>query len=439
MLKKASEPCEDCLALKVLKDGMPQAGEEQYYTRGGTSKFYSVSALPMQEKGQPVTSVLLILQDVTEKKLHEQQLREREKMGALGVMASGVAHDFNNLLGSLLTRTELLLEFGRDVGKMKEGLKIIQKTVLDGAQTVRRVQQFSRKRIKQEFTEVELNEVIKDVLELTKPFWKSKAEEKGVSYRFQTRFNPVSPIMGHPGELRDLAMNLVHNAMEAMPEGGKLTIRTGMKDSMAQAEFADTGCGIKEDMLDKIFDPFFTTKSANASGLGLSISYSVVKNHEGTISARNNTTRGATFTIAFPGLKKPGRKKARVKEEPFAAPKKKLHILVVEDEEEICTSLQEFLELQGHEVDVALTGKAGLEVFRKKSYDLVITDIGIPEKSGWEVSREVKRKEPGIKVVLITGWGIEKKDPRIKKSRADFLVHKPFKLNQIQRIISDIS
>jgi PAS domain S-box-containing protein len=436
VLKKRDSPCRDCLAIQVLKGGQPVISEETYLPRDGTSKVYTVSAMPLRQKEGDIDFVLLSLLDITEKKLYEQRFQQGEKMQALGVLASGVAHDFNNILGSILTRTELLLEFGKDLEKIKSGLEIIRKTVLDGTETVNRLRHFTRRRSESSFNRVDLNRVIRDVLEVTEPLWKHRAEEKGIRYRVQTRFGEVPAVLGHHGELRDVVMNLVHNAVEAMPEGGDISVSTRLNNNFTEMTFRDTGPGIEEGVMLKIFDPFFTTKGSEASGLGLSACYTIISNHKGTIEARNGPSGGAVFTIALPAAEADGDEAAEGDESTAPRAVKEYRILVIEDEEDIRVSLLEYLALEGHRVDAVSNGDEGMAAFRKKPYDVVITDIGIPRMSGWEVSKAIKEMNPGVRIILITGWGIKEKDRRVEESRADILLQKPFKLQKIKQILT---
>jgi signal transduction histidine kinase len=218
----------------------------------------------------------------------QENLIRVEKLKALGEMAAGIAHDFNNVLAAILGRVQLLkMQIKPTRGKqekrksalnLKASLEVMEKASLDGAETVRRIQEFSRIRTDdKDFIQVNINELIENTLEFTKVRWKNEAESKGIKIKIKKEFSPLAPITGIPSELREVFTNLVNNALDAIPEGGEIRIKTFMYNNHAVVKIEDTGTGIPKDTKGRIFDPFFTTKGVKSTGLGLSVSYGIIK------------------------------------------------------------------------------------------------------------------------------------------------------------------
>lgn len=375
----------------------------------------------------------LLKKEITKRKELESELINIERLRALGQMAGGVAHDFNNVLGAILGRAQLLLETVEDPA-LRRGMQIIEKAALDGAETVRRIQEFTRVRVdKKLFVPMTLNEVIRDAIEYTKSCWKSQEEAIGVCIEVNPELGEIPKMMGDPAGLREVFTNLIINAVDAMPDGGTITITTFCDQNMAVIEIADTGIGMSERVRKKIFDPFFTTKGKRGSGLGLSICYGIISRHKGEITIKSKKGEGSTFIIRIP-LNLPGREKAApptvVKELPPAK------ILVIDDEDIIRELLSDMLVKAGCHVDGAASGDEGLELFSLGDYDIVFTDLGMEGVSGWEVARVVKATSPFTPVALITGWGIQLDEEKIRSRGVDFIVSKPFRLEELKAVVS---
>ena len=389
--------------------------------------------------------IYCIVRDVTERKKMEQQLLQSEKLKSLGELSGGVAHDFNNVLAAILGRVQLLRmrlapppgveEKRKPMLELHQGLEIIEKAALDGAETVRRIQEFSRRRAGDKgFTRVDINELIKHALEFTRAKWKDEAESKGIKMVVKKELSQIPPTLGSEAELREVLINLINNALDAMPQGGRLTIRTFKIDHSIGVMVKDTGIGIPQDMRERIFDPFFTTKGPQSTGLGLSVSYGIINRHRGTITVDSEEGKGTTFTISLhiaENLVKEERKES--------APEnlRKAKILVIDDEEGIRSILKDVLINAGHEVEVAFDGMHGIELFKKQQFDLVITDLGMPLMSGWQVAEKMKGINKRIPVALITGWNVELKESEMKENYVDLIIKKPFAVNQVLRLVQE--
>ena len=395
--------------------------------------------------GQIIGGVNFV-RDVTEKKKVENMLLQSEKLKSLGELAGGVAHDFNNVLAAILGRVQLLSrnletpsgkqERRKVMRELKKGLEIIEKASLDGAETVRRIQEFSRRRADDKhFTHLDINELVDHALEFTKARWKDEAESKGIKIEIRKELSPRATIAGSASELREVFTNLINNAIDAMPQGGKIRVRTFKENSYVVIKIEDTGMGMSKVISDRIFDPFFTSKGPQATGLGMSVSYGIITRYKGTISVDSREGKGTAFTIKIP-IKEVEETKEKELEE---IPKKgrKGNILIVEDEEDIRTLLSEILTSDGHTVRTASGGKKGIEVFKKGSFDLILTDLGMPGMSGWEVAGTIKKLAPEVIIAVITGWGIQLDKDELKQHGVDMIVNKPFKVDQVLKLAQE--
>ncbi len=356
----------------------------------------------------------------------QDQLVRTEKLRALGEMASGVAHDFNNLLASILGRTQLLLRKVEDP-KLQQWLQVIERAATDGAQTVRRIQEFARIRRDQPFVTVDLNGVVKEALEVTQSRWGEEAQSQGVTIEVTTTLDPVPVIAGDPAELREALTNLILNAVDAMPEGGRLSLTTEAAASHVVVKVSDTGVGISEEVQRHIFDPFFSTKGPKGTGLGLSIAYGIVSRHGGQIAIESAEGRGSTFALTFPvNAAEPERPASAVL--PATSP---VRCLVVDDEQLVLEALGDLLATAGHSVVLVADGGEAIERFKAEPFDLVLTDLAMPGVNGWQLARAVKDHTRSVPVLLVTGYGVELSHEELLAHGVDAVLSKPVKLEDI--------
>ncbi len=368
------------------------------------------------------------------------QLVQKEKLHALGQMASGMAHDFNNYLAIILGRAQLLRKRISDF-EMEKGLAIIEKATQDASSTVKRIQNFARVRKDQEFKWVEINDLVEDVMAMTKVRWKDQAEAMGVTIKLKVEKDrrKLPPVKGDESELKEVLTNLIFNAVEAMPQGGDMVIKTWTDRNSVFVSISDTGEGIPDEMKRKIFDPFFTTKGVKNSGLGLSVAYGIIQRHGGDIWAENHAEKGTTMRICLPvrhDLKEISSEE--IKGEPVPSIMSSAHILVIEDDEEIRQLLFDILKPNGYHLAVSSNGAEGLKLYETSRFDLVITDLGMPEMSGWEVTQAIKKIHPHKPVLLLTGWGIETDQQKLKDSQVDQIISKPIQVDCLLRIVAEM-
>ncbi|MGH7416143.1 MAG: response regulator, partial [Candidatus Rokuibacteriota bacterium] len=245
--------------------------------------------------------MLAIVRDMTTQREIEAQMHQSERLTALGQMAGGIAHDFNNLLQAILGYAQLMARSPGNADVVRRGLDVIEKAANGGAETVRRIQKFARLRPDEPFVTMDLNQVVRDSLAITRPRWEEKKVKGGVPLQLELELGPVPVVMGRPAELNEVITNLVLNAIDAMPKGGTLRIRTRLGDHRhAVITVADTGMGMSDEVRKKVFDPFFTTKGEEGTGLGLSVSHSIVERHGGDLQVDSRPGEGTTFTITLP-------------------------------------------------------------------------------------------------------------------------------------------
>ena len=367
----------------------------------------------------------------------QDQLVQSEKLRALGEMAAGVAHDFNNLLAAILGRAQFVLlrlaEGEVPPAEVRRNLGVIERAARDGAETVRRLLDFTRVAPRAEETEaVSVADLLASVVAASQPRWKDEAEAKGAHIEVVQELGDVPPLMGNPAELQEVFLNLVFNAIDAMPQGGTLTLASWAEDGDVCVAVKDTGVGIPENIRPKIFDPFFTTKGPQSSGLGLSVSYGIVRRHGGEITVESRVAQGTTFTVKLPVRPVPSPRAEAVSRP--ARPG--LRVLVIDDEESVREILRDLLEAAGQEVWEASSGPEGLGILERQPMDLVCTDLGMPGMTGWEVAERIRARWPGLKVALITGWGARVEPEELEAHGMDLLIAKPFQMKDLLDILA---
>jgi len=339
------------------------------------------------------------------------QLVQREKLRALGQMASGVAHNFNNLLAIILGRTQLLQKKAKDL-EIEKGLTSIERAALDASSTIKRIQDFARVRKDQEFKWVDVNEVIEDVTALTKAKWKDQAEANGIPIVLEVQKDrrKLPPVAGDVSELREASVFV---------------------------SFTDSGIGIPDQVKQKIFDPFFTTKGVKSTGLGLSVAYGIVQRHQGDIQIESKQEKGTTVIVRLPVSKILGKEEPEEKKsEKPPVQRESANILVIEDRKDVRELLFDILTSANYMVKLASGGAEGLKMYKREKFDIVFTDLGMPKMSGWEVAKAIKEIDSNTTVFLITGWGVEMDEEKLKEKGIDGVVTKPVKMEALLTLVS---
>ncbi len=360
------------------------------------------------------------------------QLIQSEKMRVLGDLAAGIVHDFNNILGIITGRSELLLKQVKEEGLIK-GLMLIEQVANDGAEIIRRLREYTKIGQESIFIKVDLSRLLRQVVELTSFKWKDEAQAKGININIDMDLKEVSPIAGNPSEIREVFVNLLLNAIEALPRGGKIILGTRMEGELVTAWVQDNGIGMEEEVKSRIFEPFYTLKGEKGMGLGLTIVSGIVAKHRGSMTVDSDPGKGTCIWLRFPVCGKVLEDEEKITVIDFQP----ANILVIEDEKNMREIIYEMLSEQGHSITLAVDGNQGLEFFKKGAYDLVLTNLSMPEMSGLKVVKEIKSADPKVKVALMTGCEAQTKEEEEAKAQGvDFLIPKPFKKSQLLFLVS---
>ncbi len=381
----------------------------------------------------------------------QQTVMQQERLKALGQMASGIAHDVNNALSPIVGFADLLMRAETNLSDNgKKYLQYIRTAGEDIAHIVARLREFYRRREeKQSSQPVRLNELAEQVVDMTRPRWRDISQERGITIEVETDFTAGAPeLLGIQSEIREALTNLVLNAVDALPRGGKITIRTrvncgaSLQDSAKRSTFvtlevSDSGIGMSEETRSRCLEPFYSTKGTRGTGLGLAMVYGVMERHEGKIEIDSEPGKGSTFRLIFPVRKAAD---ATDVEKDDGKPSAPLHLLCIDDEPLLRELLKELLVRDGHSVEVRDNGKAGVEAFLQakqcdKPFDAVITDLGMPYFDGRQVAKMIKGESPTTPVILLTGWGAFMKQDREVPSQVDGVLSKPPRSREIREAL----
>jgi PAS domain S-box-containing protein len=367
-------------------------------------------------------------------RLAQDELVRSEKLRALGQMGAGIAHDLNNVLASIIGQVELLRIRVADP-EVRETLLVLETAAVDGAEVVRRLQDFARPRGASPLVALGLPRVVLEALEITRPRWKDEPERRGVHIEVRNALADLPPILGHAPELREALTNLIFNAVDAMPQGGILTLTGSASSVEVSLAITDTGVGMTEEVRTHIFEPFFTTKGPQGTGLGLAVVYGIMERHGGRVGVASALGQGTTVTLTFQVAC--GAEAAS--EPPGLTPVIPRRILLIEDDPMVRQTLAVLLQEAGHSVVVADGGVAGLARLAETPVDCVLTDLGMPELTGWDVAREVRARCPHLPIVLLTGWGEQVAGEAGHQGLVDRILGKPVRLEELLRVIRQVT
>jgi PAS domain S-box-containing protein len=372
----------------------------------------------------------------------QQAVMQQERLMALGQMASGIAHDINNAISPVALYTESLLEKEPSLSPRARGyLETIQRAIDDVAQTVARMREFYRQREPQSaLSSVDANLLVKQVTDLTRARWSDMAQQRGVSIEMRSELAPeLPPIQGSESEIREALINLIFNAVDAMPNGGPLTVRTRLGNGHVALEVQDMGIGMDEDTCRRCLEPFFTTKGERGTGLGLAMVYGSMQRHGADIEIDSAVGKGTTVRLSFPVVESaPASAPAKREAPQVPAP---LRILVVDDDPMIVKTLHDTLTADGHKVTTANGGQAGIDAFlaakrNGEVFPVVITDLGMPNVDGRKVSAAVKTASPSTLVLMLTGWGQRLVAEGDIPEHVDRVLNKPPKLRDLREALT---
>ncbi|MEW6348397.1 MAG: PAS domain S-box protein [Thermodesulfobacteriota bacterium] len=411
----------------------------------GNTIWFSTSKSPFYGPSGEVAGLVGISIDTTELKRTQELLLQAERFRAVADLAGGVAHNFNNLLQIVIGYLELALtdlDFG-NYSQVKNALAKVLESARSGAETVRRLQSFAGIRDHSQAPErgaFDVSAIVRQALDMSKLWWQTIPEKQGIRVDLHNDLQDGCIVQGEKNELFEVAVNLIRNAAEALPQGGTIHVRTHIEEGRVVLEVRDNGVGIDETNLKRLFNPFFTTKAKPGAGLGLASSRKIVEDCGGQIHVESCEGKGTSFTVHLPLAQR----RFELHKPPAEASIQGMTILVIDDMEAVLDVLRSGLTRAGHLVVTASSGQQGLDIFNENPVDLVICDLGMPGMNGWEVGKTIRsickqRQVSKTPFMLLTGWGGQTtQEERIAESGVDAVVEKPIDLTGIQEVIRQI-
>jgi signal transduction histidine kinase len=372
-----------------------------------------------------------------ELKATQKQVIQQERLSALGQMAAGVAHDFNNALMPILGFADVLLRNDALLSDKEEArrcLEMLRTSAKDAASVVSRLREFYRPaEADEEFPIVDLSRIIEQSVALTEPKWRGLTQARGITVSVETKFDARPIVAGDESALREVLTNLLFNAVDAMPEGGQISLATAIENERAVLRVRDTGTGMPETVRQRCLEPFFSTKGDRGTGLGLSMVYGIIERHHGHLDIESAVGKGTTFIIRLP-LAEETPIAAAVTEAPKAD--SPLNVLVVDDELRSREVLTAYLRTDNHAVATASSGREALEKFKRGRFDLVVMDRAMPEMNGEQTAQFIKKVNGDVPIILLTGFsgGVEANG----SDAIDVVLHKPITLETLRHTLNQL-
>jgi signal transduction histidine kinase/ActR/RegA family two-component response regulator len=387
----------------------------------------------------------------------QQAVVQQERLRALGQMASGIVHDINNAMCPITAYSELLLVTLPDLAREQEQqLQAISRAARNVTDIAAHMREFYRRDLDPgELASLDVNQAIAEVIELTRPRWRDLVQRQGFSIEIECQFEPQAPLLlCNAAELRDALTNILFNAVDALPHGGVITLATRSAarpapESGAPAgrdlvvEVRDNGVGMDETVRQRCLEPFFSTKTQRGgTGLGLAMVYGMVQRHKGAIEIESAPGKGTCMRLSFPIVEQPA---PSPRPQPAAPePSRSMRILCIDDEPDVRTLLQDCLEHEHHQVSVAPGGREGLEMFRSSlsgghPFQVVITDLGMPDMDGYHVARAIKAESPRTPILMLTGWGSMIKADGDSVPEVDAMLSKPAHIPELNSLLQRLA
>jgi len=408
-------------------------GDSWRYIRAQAIVKYDISDKPIRMVG--------VVIDITESKRMEQALIQSEKLKSMATITAGISHEFNNILNIISGNVQLLQMNHQDNKELMDRFCTIMESVDDGVNITDRMREFThsdRDAANVDFVCSDINKLIIQSVKFTMPRWKTMAQVESIDYQINTEgINGVSPILCDPIGIREVFINIINNALDAMPEGGKIAFCTRNNEGTVFISISDTGKGMTEKVRKEAFDPFFTTRRPMGTGLGLSVAYKTVMMHGGRIAVESEVGKGSTFTLQFPLTTETVDVPSEENIPEQLTKDLSINILVVDDEEAICKIMDSVLSEQGHKVKTVNNGTEAIDLSKNEHFDLVLCDLVMPKVSGYDVVKALHKLKKVPKIGIITGWGdlnFTEEDGK----RVDFIIRKPFDFSVLSKHINDV-
>jgi PAS domain S-box-containing protein len=432
--------------MQIAIEGREETHEFIAYRKDGTPFNLEAASARVRATDGTVTHCVWVFSDVTSRKEAEQQahaLAHAEKLRALGQMASGIAHDLNQSLMLIASHSSVglrtLQQEPLDLEEVRETLTVVAQAAMDGGQTVKRLLLFASTPTVDAMRPLDLTALARDVMQLTSPHWRDAAQADGrpIDFQLDSVGHPI--VLGPHERLREMLVNLVLNAVDALPSGGTIKMRVFADEDRARIEVSDNGLGMSAAVQARIFEPFFTTKGDKGTGLGLATVFGLVEHLKGEIRVQSAPGTGTAFHIAFP--------RSAIELQTLAASsgalakpstqRRQLRILAVDDEPAITRALSRLLRPMGHVVTTAESAEQALERLDVDAFDVIVSDLGMGAgMNGWELADQVRQRWPTTTFVLATGWGASIDAAEARVRGVDAVLAKPYLPSDLEPILA---
>lgn len=412
-------------------------GELLIRKKGGEPYLESSVILPLKNINDDIILFVVVTGCTTEHKKREDALiLQSERLDAMRTMTAGIAHEFNNIFAVISGNVQLLKVGYEDEEELKNGLNSIKRAVDRGVNIIREMKEFINVKVNTaEYFHFNIGKVIKQALDFTMPRWKDAAQARGINYEIdKEEIKELPSVFGNPSEIKEVLVSIVNNALDAMPDGGRLSFSTWSREGAVFVSISDTGKGMNDDVKNRIFDPFFTTRSPEGTGLGMSTAYSMTIRNGGRISVESEPEKGTTVTIRF-GMTKEIDNPEILPESAQETKAGKVSILVLDDDEAICRFLSETLSEEGYTVKTANDGVGAMKLLESETFDLILSDNA--KVKGFDLIRSLDALEDRPEVGIITGREDEGVIKMKKDLKAHFIAEKPLNIPELLREIYD--
>lgn len=361
---------------------------------------------------------------------------QRHRMETLGRMTMGMAHDFNNLLSGILGHLELWRLESPPSTEQASHLDTIESAASSGADLISRIQRYIRQEAQSTFEPLHLNGLIEDCIQFTRPYWYNEPRRQGIHIEAVLQKGEIPEIRGTRSELRDVFVNLILNAIHALPDGGRIEVQTYFDKEGIGVDVSDTGVGMPADIAKRVFEPLFSTKGGDGNGMGLSVAAGTMREHGGSIAVQSTEGKGTRFTLRFPVHRETSPTEAvqpdlgtgSVNLEPRT-------VLVVDDEEMVRNVISRLLGVRGHVAVAVSSAHEALDILDSRKWDLLLTDQGMPGMTGRELAHQVRKRNADIPILLLTG----DTDIDVNPAEINRVLTKPFRIADVEAVISDLT
>ncbi len=421
-----NHPCDNCPLPESLESGS-LINSNYFDARYG--EFFEERTHPIVDEDDQFKGFIITLRNISDIRAAEDESAQSRRLASIGKLTAGAAHDFNNVMAELMGQIRFIKKTAKDPTLVKQ-LDILEGSTRTGSDTIRRMLDFASGGRVTEKENLETANLMQNVVYMTQARWMEVEQKEGIIISTINEFEPDLYIAGSKSEIINAVTNLIFNGVDAMPDGGVLTLSNSEKNGKVLISVQDTGTGMTEEVRNRIFDPFFSTKGSSGTGLGLSEVYGTIKRHDGEILVESEVGVGTTISLVFDKVE------AMSVEVPVQAIEvPPIRILAVDDNEFITEMLTELLTDEGHTVSTYTSTTEALDAFTKNEYDLVITDMEMPEMGGREFAEVIKSHQPDMPVLLLSGWPIFLEEEPNLAEFIDFALAKPFTVEDIQNVI----